>query len=82
MDTTFRKYQVEPKLVVKVNKHKMKSTSSNNNPNKPNNIPCIIIHGNEKGTFVLIDVAVSRNRNVIKKLVEMMLKYKYIIIEI
>jgi hypothetical protein len=33
----------------------------------PNNIPDIIIRDNEKRTCMLIDVAVSRDRNVIKK---------------
>ena len=32
-----------------------------------NNKPDTIIRGNEKGTCVLIDVAISRDRNVIKK---------------
>jgi len=33
----------------------------------PNNKPDIIIRGNEKGTCMLIDVAISGERNVIKK---------------
>ena len=33
----------------------------------PNNKPDIIIHDNEKGTCMLIDVAISGDRNVIKK---------------
>jgi hypothetical protein len=33
----------------------------------PNNEPDIIVPGNEKGTCMLIDVAISGNRNVIKK---------------
>jgi len=33
----------------------------------PNNKPDIIIRDNEKGTCMLIDVAVSGDRNVIKK---------------
>jgi len=36
----------------------------------------IIIRDNEKGTCMLIDVAISRNRNVIKKEAEKVLKYK------
>jgi len=47
-----------------------------------NNKPDIIIHGNEKGTCVLINVAISGVRNVIKNVVEMILKRKYFIIEI
>ena len=33
----------------------------------PNNKPHIIIRNNEKGTYMLIDVAISGDRNVIKK---------------
>ena len=33
----------------------------------PNNKPDIIIRNNEKGTCMLIDVAISGDRNVIKK---------------
>jgi hypothetical protein len=33
----------------------------------PNNKPDIIIQDNEKGTYMLIDVAISGDRNVIKK---------------
>ena len=33
----------------------------------PNNKPDIIIRDNEKGTCILIDVAISGDRNVIKK---------------
>ena len=42
----------------------------------PNNKPDIIIRDNEKGTCVLIDVAISGDRNVIKKEAEKILKYK------
>jgi len=48
----------------------------------PNNKPDIIIRDNEKGTCMLIDVAISRDRNVIKKHTEKILKYKYLTIEI
>jgi len=46
--------------------------NNNNNNNKtdrtiPNNKLDIIIRGNERGTCMLIDVAISRDRNVIKK---------------
>ena len=47
-----------------------------------NNKTYIIIHDNGKGTCVLIDVAISGDRNVIKKEVEKILMYKYLIIEI
>ena len=43
----------------------------------PNNKPDIIIRDNEKGPCVLIDVAISGERNVIKKEAEKILKYKY-----
>jgi hypothetical protein len=46
--------------------------------NKPN----IIICDNEKGTCMLIDVAISGDRNVITKETEKILKYKDLTIEI
>jgi hypothetical protein len=45
----------------------------------PNNIPDITIRDNEKGTCMLIDVAISGDRNVIKKEAEKILKYNTII---
>jgi len=42
----------------------------------------IIIHENEKGTCMLIDVAISGDRNVLKKEAEKILKYKDLTIEI
>ena len=42
----------------------------------PNNKPDIIISDNEKRTYMLIDVAISGDRNVIKKEAEKILKYK------
>jgi len=48
----------------------------------PNNKPDIINSDNEKGTCVLIDVANSRDRNVIKKEAEQILKYKDLTVEI
>jgi len=42
----------------------------------PNKKPDIIIRDNEKGTCMLIDVAISGDRNVIKKESEKILKYK------
>ena len=47
-----------------------------------NNKPDIIIRDNEEGTCVLIDVAISGDRNVIKKEAEKILKYKDLTIEI
>jgi hypothetical protein len=48
----------------------------------PNNKPDIIIRNNEKGTCMLIDVAISGDRNVIKKEAKKILKYKDLTIEI
>jgi len=48
----------------------------------PNKKPDIIIRDNEKGTCMLIDVAISGDRNVIKKEAEKILKYKDPTIEI
>jgi hypothetical protein len=48
----------------------------------PNNKPDIIIRHNEKGTCTLIDIAISEDRNAIKKESEKILKYKDLTIEI
>jgi len=48
----------------------------------PNNKPDIIIHDNEKRTCMLIDVAISADRTLIKKEAEKVLKYKDLTIEI
>jgi len=48
----------------------------------PNNKPDIIIRDNEKGTCMLIDVAISGERNVIKKEADKILNYKDLTIEI
>ena len=48
----------------------------------PNNKPDIIIRDNEKGTCMLIDVAISKDRNVIKKEAEKILKYKELAIHV
>ena len=48
----------------------------------PNNKPDIIIRDNEKGTCMLIDLAISGDRYVIKKEAEKILKYKDLTIEI
>jgi len=47
-----------------------------NNNNIPNNKPDFIIRDNEKGTCMLIDVAISGDRNAIKKEAEKILNYK------
>jgi len=48
----------------------------------PNNKPDIVIRDNEKGTRVLINVAISGDRNEIKKEGEKNKKYKDLIAEI
>jgi len=48
----------------------------------PNIKPDIIIRDNEKGTCMLIDVAISGDRNVIRKEAEKILKYKDLTTEI
>jgi hypothetical protein len=40
----------------------------------PNNKPAIIIRENEKGTFMLTDIAISGDGNVVKKVAEKILK--------
>jgi hypothetical protein len=58
----------------------MESTSANRQ-NLPNNKPDIIIRDNEKGTCMLIDVAIPGDRYVIKKEAEKITKYKDFTIE-
>ena len=60
------------------------SNNNNNNNDRtiPNNKPDIIIRDNEMKACMLIDVAISGDRNVIKKETEKILKYKGLIIEI
>jgi len=48
----------------------------------PNNKPDIIIRDNEKGNFMLTDVAISGDRNVVKKEAQKILKYKEFTTEI
>ena len=48
----------------------------------PNNKPDIIIRDNEKETCMLIDVAISGDRNVIKKEADKILKYENLTMEI
>jgi len=48
----------------------------------PNNKPDITIRDNEKRTCMLIAVAISGDRNVIRKVAEKILKYKDLTIEI
>jgi hypothetical protein len=48
----------------------------------PNNKADIIMRDNEKGTCMLIDVAISGDRNVTKKEAEKILKCKDLTIEI
>ena len=48
----------------------------------PNNKPDIIIRDNENGTCMLIDAAISGNRNLTKKEAEKILKHKDLTIEI
>jgi len=57
------------------------NNKNNNNKTIPNNKPDIIIRDNEKRTCMLIDVAISGDRNVIKKEAKI-LKYKDLTIEI
>ena len=53
-----------------------------NRQNYSNNKPDIIIRYNEKGTCMLIDIAISGERNLIKKEAEKILKYKDFTLEI
>jgi len=46
------------------------------NRNIPNHKPHIIILGNEKGTYILINVAISGDRNLIRKEARKIRKYE------
>ena len=46
----------------------------------PNNKPDSIIHANKQGTCMSTDVAITADRNVIKKGAEKVLKYEYVTI--
>ena len=59
----------------------MESTSATDRT-VPNNKPDIIIRNNENRTCMLIDVAISGDKNVIKKEAEKILKYTDLTIEI
>jgi hypothetical protein len=48
----------------------------------PNNKQDIIIRDNEKGTCMLIDAAISGDRNVIKNVAEIIQKYNHLKIEV
>jgi hypothetical protein len=48
----------------------------------PKNKPDIVMRDNEKGTCLLIDVAIPGDRNVVQKEAEKILKYKDLTIEI
>ena len=48
----------------------------------PNNQMDVIIHDNKKGTCILIDAAIPKDRNVIKKAAEKILKYIKLLTEI
>jgi hypothetical protein len=48
----------------------------------PNNKPDIVMRNNERGTCMIIDVAIPGDRNVIKKEAEKILKYKDLTIKI
>ena len=51
-------------------------------PTYPNIKPDVMIRFNEKGTCVLLDVAISGDRNVIKEVGDKILKCIFVIIEI
>jgi hypothetical protein len=51
-------------------------------PTEPNNKTDIIVNDNEEGTCLLRNVAIYGDRNVVKKVVDMVLKRKDLIIEI
>ena len=55
--------------------------NDNNTTNNNNNKPDIIIRYNKQGTFMLIDVGISGDRNVITKEAEKIVKYKDLIID-
>jgi len=66
---TFRKafHTTDEKECVCMHTHTCTHTHAHTYGTIPNNEPDIIIRDNEKGTCMLIDVAISGDRNVIKK---------------
>jgi hypothetical protein len=62
--------------------HCNRNNNNNDNGNNNNNKPDIVIRDNEKGTCMLINVAVPGDRNFIQKVAEKILKYKDLTIEI
>ena len=80
--TNWRRLQCEFLSLVSSRAQAARDYVNNNNNNNNNNKRDIIIHDNEKGTCMLIDVAISGDRNVIKKEAEKILKYKDLTIEI
>ena len=74
-------YQNQSKLVMKV-KVTILWNQVRTDRTVPNNKPDIIICNDEKETCMLIDVAITGDRNVIKKEAENILKYKDHIMEI
>jgi hypothetical protein len=78
-------YEHVPKLVVTTQGGKVTilwNQQVHSDRTIPSNKPDIIIRSNEKGTCMLTDVAISGNRNVIKKEAEKIFKYKDLTIEI
>jgi len=73
-------YQNQSKQVMKVRLPYY--GTSVNRQTIPNNQMDVIIHDNKKGTCILIDAAIPKDRNVIKKAAEKILKYIKLLTEI
>ena len=83
-------YKTAYNLYITLSNEPIHNNNNNNNNNKqvqtdrtiPNNKPDIIIRDNDKGTCMLTDIAISGDRNMIKKEADNILKYKDLTIEI
>jgi len=81
MNAGMTMYQNQSQQLVKVGNHIMECTNANYQ-NHAQQYTDIIIRTNEKVICVLIDFAISGDRNVIKKEAEKILKCKDLAIEI
>jgi hypothetical protein len=75
-------YEHVPKSVEKRRGGKVWNQQIQTDRTIPSNKPDIVIRDYEKGTCVLLDVAIPGDRNVIQKEAEKILKYKDLTIEI
>jgi len=69
-------------IIIIIKMWKLWNQQTQTDRNIPNNKSDVIIRDNEKGTCMLIDVAIAGDINAIKKEADKILKYKDLTIEI